>query len=1050
MSAAASGAAPAKGKAATNTNTIAATVSPTGILPGLLPCSLIICVNLDQVISFFEALFASPENRVKAKHTQAACHYASLQLSPHASVVLVESGSCDEEMKAAFSSMGCFVRQLFIHDRNSREIQARALKLGILSTESSLVDVHMCVVEGPEGICVHILEGDLSQGDMTVPGLIMKTLLDRLEGQDADKEMGGRSKRTGNRAPRVPGIRTVDVALQSDYHPLGKAPCPANNRNAVPFETELFKGIAMIAVRTDPIDPLFKNFFEGTKRTFEVQVQGKFKRMPVGEIYVGADVTNKMELGIITRSFSRAILKFIASMVNDLHYSFGDFPDTVGFEKPHIVAPLFPTMDKIVETPEGGEPPPMGKPFPEDPEYRKLRFKNKCTNDMIHLSSTYSFSVNTNNMDLVTWNLVGIPMLKALDMRTFFGESPICLVGYELPAEIAVKHPSKHPVSALNYVFNMNLNRADTNASQHGDDESASSDSTAPEEERSGEIPNPALLLDDIEEEGDKSSDGEEADEDAKDDDGTTTRKARRGRGVRLWRRSTSPQRQGEASDSTKPGGPRRKKIGRWLRREIGDFFHHDKEKDTPPGPGGSPKATKKGDDHSMNVEHTPPGGNANDFETSSSAGDECFMESDEDLRFCPACIDAIDHRGKEGKRRTLFAFPWVPPTHDWADCSASSALLASSPNTKLTGSQLLGTQALSPHIAGGGGGMSVLTPIDSGAGEPHANIAPYIIKLRSHSDFEKTFPLAKLSKCSKIKRLTSVERERRQLAETYALMLGKGSSYNPVMDAFFGAPSDSDRLFLSESLSKGSLSSSSSSVGSGGGKEFWEGSVAFATDKRHWVEGMAFLSQSELTLCKSSDQRKVILNIPLQSIICVRAMRPEEAPMDMFGFLQVETFSRVLYFLVRSERQRDSWLGAFSSIGATSRPNYSEMSLSKLVEDLYFGMSTSWRLDKKRLFNYRNIIFRRTGLSPEFKHVSVEQLAEGMSCAVIVFLLYFCFFIVLLNANRTVCWPFVLSSYTLSLNIYFTLYYLQVYWRKCSLYCKTRDWPTSVNGLSL
>ena len=78
-----------------------------------------------------------------------------------------------------------------------------------------------------------------------------------------------------------------------------------------------------------------------------MQVQGRFKRMPVGEIYVGADVTNKMELGIITRSFSRAILKFINTMVNDLHYSFGDSPGTPGFEKPHIVAPLFTTVSSM-------------------------------------------------------------------------------------------------------------------------------------------------------------------------------------------------------------------------------------------------------------------------------------------------------------------------------------------------------------------------------------------------------------------------------------------------------------------------------------------------------------------------------------------------------------------------------------------------------------------------------------------------------------------------------------------------------------------------------
>lgn len=114
-------------------------------------------------------------------------------------------------------------------------------------------------------------------------------------------------------------------------------------------------------------------------------------------------------------------------------------------------------MDKIVETPEGLEPPPMGKPFPEDPEYRKIRLKTKCTNEMISLSSTYSFSVNTANMNLVSWNLVGIPMLNEIDMRTFFGESPIRLVGYELPADMAEKYPNKHPAAAMNYVFNMQV-----------------------------------------------------------------------------------------------------------------------------------------------------------------------------------------------------------------------------------------------------------------------------------------------------------------------------------------------------------------------------------------------------------------------------------------------------------------------------------------------------------------------------------------------------------------------------------------------------------------
>ena len=126
-----------------------------------------------------------------------------------------------------------------------------------------------------------------------------------------------------------------------------------------------------------------------------------------------------------------------------------------------MVAPLFPTMDKIIQTPEGQEPPELGVPFVEDPEYRKMRLKNKVTNDLIDLTSTYSFSVNTSNMDLITWCLVGVPMLQAIDLRTFFGDSPIRLVGYELPADAAHAHPAKHQASRLNYVFNMRVIKRD-------------------------------------------------------------------------------------------------------------------------------------------------------------------------------------------------------------------------------------------------------------------------------------------------------------------------------------------------------------------------------------------------------------------------------------------------------------------------------------------------------------------------------------------------------------------------------------------------------------
>jgi hypothetical protein len=150
--------------------------------------------------------------------------------------------------------------------------------------------------------------------------------------------------------------------------------------------------------------------------------------MPQGEIFVGGEATNKMELGMIMRSVCKAVSNFACSIITDLHYSFGDPQNIDEYEIPHMAAPLFTTMDKIVVTPPGERPPPMGAPFPEDPEFRKKRFKFRSIDDAkLDLRNVYSFSVNTRNIDFSTWQVVGIPMVRPMDLRSFFGDSTLRL-----------------------------------------------------------------------------------------------------------------------------------------------------------------------------------------------------------------------------------------------------------------------------------------------------------------------------------------------------------------------------------------------------------------------------------------------------------------------------------------------------------------------------------------------------------------------------------------------------------------------------------------------
>lgn len=143
---------------------------------------------------------------------------------------------------------------------------------------------------------------------------------------------------------------------------------------------------------------------------------------------MGAEASLKMELGLITRSVARAAINLCSTMVDNLHSSLGDMKDNELFQLPHLVAPMFITFDKIILTPAGEKPPPLGIPFTEDLEYRKKRLKFKSIKDAnVDLETTYSFSVNTSNINLLSWQVVNIPLCRPMDLRTFIQESAVRL-----------------------------------------------------------------------------------------------------------------------------------------------------------------------------------------------------------------------------------------------------------------------------------------------------------------------------------------------------------------------------------------------------------------------------------------------------------------------------------------------------------------------------------------------------------------------------------------------------------------------------------------------
>jgi len=423
--------------------------------PGLLPCVCILVTNIDANEAFLSALFGGSGENISITRVSRPFRHTVIRLSAQQSITIAHKPSCDAGVIAVLQSIS--VTQIFVTVKDLSLYQTRATSIpGATLTESN-VDSQGCgthlVVEGPgpDNLSIHFMNNGADSDKIEPFDDVYKMLMTMVLAQpDKDEDgttlnspmMKGRPTsssstsfssssqpdllmNSGNphvaikqspllasnvdkRIPR-PVIPTLEASILSNFSKNHVSMQP-NSREVIPFETEFFKGHALLVLRLAPPDPVYDCFFKG-KKMFEVQVQGKFKRQPIGELYCGAEASHKMELGLITRSFSRAVCNFATTVINNLHYSFGDATTMPNYQLPHIVAPLFPTLDKVVVTPPGGELPPMGAPYVEDLEYRARRLKFKSIADAeIDINNTYSFSVNTANMDLSTWNIVGIPI----------------------------------------------------------------------------------------------------------------------------------------------------------------------------------------------------------------------------------------------------------------------------------------------------------------------------------------------------------------------------------------------------------------------------------------------------------------------------------------------------------------------------------------------------------------------------------------------------------------------------------------------------------------
>lgn len=250
--------------------------------------------------------------------------------------------------------------------------------------------------------------------------------------------------------------------------------------------------------------------------------------------------------------------------------------------------------------------------------------------------------------------------------------------------------------------------------------------------------------------------------------------------------------------------------------------------------------------------------------------------------------------------------------------------------------------------------------------------------KLRAYNDFFRIFDFHRYEKLSKNTRLSNIEKRRRQIVLSYRASLNTTTAHNKLED-FLGSRTELDRTFLDQPPVVSRSSRNNKSL------EKWEGLVALAVDKRHWIEKTLILNKNEMMILKHADARKSSgLTIATSAIFSIRVLTPEEVPIDSFAFFAVETFSCVLTFMVRSQTHLDAWLSIFTNICGdklTKSMNLRTYAMPNLVEsdENLFAKPVGYKVEKKRVLNFRRIIFRKSGLSSQLRGMAPNALVESI-----------------------------------------------------------------------
>jgi len=246
-------------------------------------------------------------------------------------------------------------------------------------------------------------------------------------------------------------LKKQESILQPQNHPELENLCmidESNMKRSYPngepmkIDTELFSGWMLPMFRTCDVDDCknirgttrndaVSNYFKPKQRRFELQLQIKFKKVPVEQFYFGCEMDEPLQLGMIQRAFVGATMKFIKKRNKGFIFNLcGEEEKAEGrYEKPHFTLMLETSADRFIITKAGRVAPQLGTELYEEPDAIKRRKKGIDLPEY-NTEDTYTLSVWSAYVDFIQWKCLNLPGIRPFSLEGIIGNQTFRVFWY--------------------------------------------------------------------------------------------------------------------------------------------------------------------------------------------------------------------------------------------------------------------------------------------------------------------------------------------------------------------------------------------------------------------------------------------------------------------------------------------------------------------------------------------------------------------------------------------------------------------------------------------